>query len=124
MTQCIFCGEEIPEGSGWVCHACEAKNGVNTADNLQLHLHCAQERIEDLELLLFAFVWNNSTSVLGKHLKKTELEIGVKTLEVIDAAEKMVNYPAFRRRLKEAKAEYQKRLEEVYNDETNTETDP
>ncbi len=122
MTQCIICGEEMPEGGGWVCPVCEAKSGTKLDEDIRRHLHCAQERIEDLEMLLFAFVWNNATAPFGKHLKKNELEIGVKTLEVIDAAEKMINYPAFRRRLKEAKAEYQKRLE-VHNDETNIETD-
>ena len=66
-------------------------------------LKVEQERAEMLEVLLFAFVWNRTTYPMGKSLGKTEDEILLKTLEVINAGMKMVEFEKARERLVRAR---------------------
>lgn len=63
-----------------------------------------KEKVEDLETMIFAFVWNRGVAPVGKHLGKTEEEIADKVLETIREGEKMICYPVMRRRMQEAKA--------------------
>lgn len=63
-----------------------------------------KEKVEDLETMIFAFVWNRGVAPVGKHLGKSEEEIADKVLETIREGEKMICYPVMRKRMQEAKA--------------------
>ena len=136
MTQCVSCGMEIPEGEGMVCRACEARNHIRKQQERQEHCcstvcsgQCAGDkpktaseealkRCEELETLLFAFVWNHATFPLGQRLGKTWEEIADKTLETIEAAKKMVNIQKARERLLAARQRRENR-DEVHTHEEN-----
>ena len=63
-----------------------------------------EQRIEDLETMIFAFVWNRGVAPIGKHLGKTDEEIADKVLETIREGEKKICYRIMRWRMQEAKA--------------------
>ena len=62
-----------------------------------------QERIEDLETLLFAFVLEMGITHADRQGKNKD-EISDRVLEVIREKEKRVLYPQMRKRMQEAKA--------------------
>ena len=62
-----------------------------------------EERIEDLETLIFAFVLEMGITHADRQGKNKD-EISDKVLEVIREKEKRVLYPQMRRRMQEAKA--------------------
>lgn len=135
MSNCATCGAYLAEGEGIVCRACEAKNtpteprerrrhvftvrvGGRAHSKQQTALEEALNRCEELETLLFAFVWNRATFPLGQSLGKTEDEIADKTLETMEAAANMVDIPKVRERLLAAR-QRRKKKDEVHTDETD-----
>lgn len=135
MSNCATCGAYLAEGEGIVCRACEAKNtpteprerrrhvftvrtGGRAHSKQQTALEEALNRCEELETLLFAFVWNRATFPLGQSLGKTEDEIADKTLETMEAAANMVDIPKVRERLLAAR-QRRKKKGEVHTDETD-----
>ena len=135
MSNCATCGAYLAEGEGIVCRACEAKNtpteprerrrhvftvcvGGRAHSKQQTALEEALNRCEELETLLFAFVWNRATFPLGQQLGKTEDEIADKTLETMEAAANMVDIPKVRERLLAAR-QRRKKKGEVHTDETD-----
>lgn len=135
MSNCATCGTYLAEGEGIVCRACEATNtppeprerrrhvftvrvGGRAKGKQQTALEEALNRCEELETLLFAFVWNRATYPLGKQLGKTEDEIADKTLETMEAAANMVDIPKVRERLLAAR-QRRKKKGEVHTDETD-----
>ena len=135
MSNCATCGAYLAEGEGIVCRACEAKNtpteprerrrhvftvrvGGRAKGKQQTALEEALNRCEELETLLFAFVWNRATFPLGQQLGKTEDEIADKTLETMEAAANMVDIPKVRERLLAAR-QRRKKKGEVHTDETD-----
>lgn len=56
----------------------------------------AKEKIGELEMFLFAFVWNHATAPLGKSLGKSDGEIAAKTCETVAAAKEMVDIERMR----------------------------
>lgn len=137
MSNCATCGAYLAEGEGIVCRACEAKNtpteprerrghvftvrvGGRAKDKQQTALEEALKRCEELETLLFAFVWNRATFPLGQQLGKTEDEIADKTLETMEAAANMVDIPKVKEQLLAAR-QRRKKKDEVHTDEENIE---
>ena len=135
MSNCATCGAYLAEGEGIVCRTCEAKNtpteprerrrhvftvrtGGRAHSKQQTALEEALNRCEELETLLFAFVWNRATFPLGQQLGKTEDEIADKTLETMEAAANMVDIPKVRERLLAAR-QRRKKKGEVHTDETD-----
>lgn len=135
MSNCATCGAYLAEGEGIVCRACEAKNtpteprerrrhvftvrvGGRAKGKQQTALEEALNRCEELETLLFAFVWNRATFPLGQSLGKNEDEIADKTLETMEAAANMVDIPKVRERLLAAR-QRRKKKGEVHTDETD-----
>lgn len=137
MTQCVICGEEMPEGTGMVCPVRTAKNkpaeprerrrhiftirtSKTNKDKQQAALEEALNRCEELEALLFAFVWNRATFPLGQKIGKTEDEIADKTLETMEAAANMVDIPKAKEQLLAARQRCEKKYE-VHTNEENIE---
>lgn len=73
------------------------------------------------EVLLFAFVWNRATFPLGIRLGKSEDEIADKTLEIISAGEKMINYAEMKDKLERAKQRQKMKSEADTYEKSNTE---
>lgn len=135
MTQCVMCGEEMPEGAGMVCSVCTAKNTLTEPRERRRHIFTirtsktnkdkqqaafeeALNRCSELEALLFAFIWNRATFPLGQKLGKTEDEIADKTLETMEAAANMVDISKAKERLLAARQRCEKK-DEVHRDETD-----
>ena len=64
----------------------------------------AISRMEKLETMLFAFIWNRATYPMGCALGKSDEEIADKTLELMEAAKEMVDIPLMFERLSGARA--------------------
>lgn len=83
------------------------KGSLSCSDNLMknaLALLCEyEERIEDLETLLFAFVLEMGITHADRQGKNKD-EISDRVLEIIREKEKRVFYPQMRKRMQEAKA--------------------
>ena len=58
-----------------------------------------QERAEMLEIMLFAFVYNRTAYPLGKSLGKSDEEILLKTLEIVNTGMQVVDFEKSRERL-------------------------
>ena len=90
----------------------EIKNYLkcDATDNIE----ALRSRVAELEVLLFAFVWNRTTYPLGRSLGKSEREIAEKTFETVAAASDMVDMA----RMREIMEKYRKDTKNEGSDET------
>lgn len=79
------------------------KSGVRAFGKTYELFRAEQERAEMLEVMLFAFVYNRTVYPLGKFLDKTEDEILLKTLEIVNTGMKVVDFEKARERLVRAR---------------------
>lgn len=88
------------------------KNKSKCPGTVSESLRAERKRADKLEVMLYSFVYNRIAYPAGRFLGKSEDEILLKALEIVDAGEKSVDFGQARLRLERAHALMKKRGEE------------
>lgn len=93
------------------------KKEQERAERYSAYAESVSAREETLEILLFEFVLGRIARPAGRYLSKSDDEILLKTLEIINAGMKMVDFEKARERLLRAQALMQERSEDGGDEE-------